>query len=114
MAKKQDKPAETQAQKEAAAAEKKMKGTVAGLEAAEKAAVIAEKKQTDAANKKAAAEQAKKQASLADTPLTQDELDFIAINEPKMGCGRSIDQPAPADILRLSQLLKRIDVKAKE
>lgn len=63
------------------------------------------KASVDATNAKDAKKADEKQASLADTPLTQGEVDFIARIRPRMNKGNH--QPPPADILRYSQLIKR-------
>ena len=77
----------------------------------EEAADKARKAKVDAANKKKIVDAAKKEAQLADTPLNKEEKDFLARIEPKMNEGRAIMQPSSAEVLRYSQLIKRIDVK---
>ena len=74
---------------------------------------IARKKAVDAKNKKAAEKDKADIDSLADTPLTDEELAFCLDIEPKMNKGRKSEKPCSADILRYSKLRGRMGVKAK-
>ena len=67
------------------------------------------KAKVDVTNKKKAEEVAEKEAALANTPLNEEEKNFIARIGPQMNDGRN--PPAPADILRYSRLIKRKGVK---
>ena len=71
----------------------------------ERKAGEARKANVDAKNKADAEKTAKQQADLADTPLTEAEVAFIARIRPRMNKGTH--QPPPADILKYSQLIKR-------
>jgi len=69
------------------------------------------KEQVDRANLKMAKEIERKQASLANIPLNDEERAFIARIALGMKKTRAIEQPSPAEITRYSQLIKRKDVK---
>ena len=77
----------------------------------EEAADKARKAAVDRENVKRAKLEEAEAAKLANTPLTDEEIAFIAEMAPKMNCGRQIDQPSPAQIGRYARLLKRKDVK---
>lgn len=89
------------------AKEKQPKPPVLSKEEAEKRADIARKKAVDAANKAMAAEAAKAEAELANTPLNDEEKAFIARIRPMMNKGRPVDQPSSAEITRYARLVKR-------
>ena len=76
-------------------------------------AETARKKAVDAKNQQAAAKDKAKTDSLANTPLTAEELAFCQEIEPKMNKGRRAERPCPADILRYSKLRGRMGVKVK-
>jgi len=74
----------------------------------------ARRKGVDALNVKNEKKQKSEAAKLAKTPLTDKEQAFIAMIEPKMNCGRAVDKPSAAQILRYSKLVKRKDLVAEE
>jgi hypothetical protein len=84
---------------------------MAGKKDIEEKADKARKAKVDAKNKSDADKAKADEDKLANTPLTQEEKDFIAEIGPKMNEGRKIMQPSPAEILRYSKLIKRKDVK---
>jgi hypothetical protein len=73
-------------------------------------AETARKKAVDAKNEQEAAKDKAKMDSLANTPLTPEELAFCQEIEPKMNNGRRDKRPGPADILRYSKLKGRMNV----
>ncbi len=81
------------------------------MEEKEKIANKLRKKKVDAENKKKAADAATAEEKLANTPLNQQEVAFIARIAPMMNQGRQIAMPSPADITRYAKLLKRKGVK---
>ena len=80
---------------------------VLSREEIEKKADIARRKKVDADNKRKAEEDAKAETELANTPLNDKEIAFIARIRPLMNKGRPIEQPSSADITRYSRLIKR-------
>ena len=68
----------------------------------------------DALNKEIAANQKKAAGELADTPLNDEEQAFVARIALRMNCGRAIEAPSAAEILRYSKLVGRVDVVAEE
>ena len=87
---------------------------MAGQKENDEKAEKAQKEKVDRMNKKKADDIAKAEAMLAKTPLNDEEKAFVAKMKPKLSEGRAIMQPTQAEMLRYSQLIKRIDVKAKE
>ena len=74
----------------------------------------ARRKAVDALNKKTEANQKKAAGELVGTPLTDEEQEFVAAIALKMNCGRNVDKPSDAQILRYSKLVGRKDVVAEE
>ena len=77
----------------------------------ETAADKARKAKVDRENQKKAKMANEEMARMADTPLNQEEKDFIAEMAPKMNKARAVDQPNAAQIGRYGRLLLRKDVK---
>ena len=72
------------------------------------------RKGVDALNKKIAENQKKAAGDLVDTPLTAEEQAFVVAIAAKMNCGRPVNAPSAAEVLRYSRLVGRVDVVAKE
>ena len=74
----------------------------------------ARRKQVDAKNKKDAAKGKADVDKLAKTPLTPSEISFCETVAAKMNCGRQVEAPSAADVLRYSKLRGRLGIEAPE
>ena len=74
----------------------------------------ARRKQVDIANQKQAVKDRAIADKLARTPLTAEERAFCEQTAAKMNCGRHVEKPSAAAILRYSKLRGRIDVVVED
>jgi len=74
----------------------------------------ARRKQVDAEYKKDAAKRKSDAAKLANTPLTDVERAFCEKIAAKMNCGRYVDMPCGADVLKYSKLKGRLDIEVTD
>lgn len=70
----------------------------------------ARRKQVDIANKKQAAKDKAIAEKVASTPLNAEERAFCEKIAAKMNCGRHVEKPQSADILRYSKLRGRMEI----